>query len=301
MDQTAPIEAFRFAAPPAAFATDADGRRRVEGVAYSGDVITSHWYWSAIVFDLSGIEPAQRIPLLVEHDRSQRVGFTSLVAGTDLRLSEGRLLKNPLAQSVASDADDGFPWQLSVHIEPISTEDLRPGEKVTVNGREVHGPCTVFRQSRIREVSFTPTGVDHNTSARVFSSSKGAQHVDTKELEAKLSAATKEADELRGRLAAAEKRAEAAESAHKAAQLAQRTEDVKSLFAGMGRTFSDEAAKPYIEMDGAAFAIWKADMSQFSKKPETVAPKLPNALLSAGPEGTAEDEALINRLAGIKG
>jgi hypothetical protein len=293
IDREIPTSALRFAMPAQFAAAAAEGGpRRVEGVAYSGEVITGHWFWDAVVFDLAGVEPAGRIPLLVEHDRAQRVGHTSLSVGPDaIRLADGRLLSNPAARGIAEDADEGFPWQLSVHIEPLRIERLEAGATASINGRSVVGPASVFRASRIREVSLTPTGVDHQTEASVFSSSDkdktmtevtnttappgddlAAQVV---KLSADLAAATAATE-------AAIARADAAEAKVAEVQLSTRTAQVKGLFATMGREPTPAAMQPYIEMSEVSFAAISADLSR-------AIPAAPNHLFS--PQGTGGDPA----------
>lgn len=259
MDNTReiPAEALRFASP-ATFSVDEmpDGkkRRKAAGVAYSGDLLSGHWYWGNVIFDLAGIErPAGRLPLLVEHDRGKRVGHTALDIGADaLRLSDAVLLDTERARELADEADQGFPWQMSVHIEPLRIEELQPGAQATVNGRAIAGPATVFRASRIREVSFTPTGVDPNTSATVFSQPQGTNMPPTNTPGAADIAALTE------QLAAANRRADEAEQRLAAVQLSARTEAVKGLFAALGQTYTDEAAKPFLSMDEAAFSAASA-------------------------------------------
>lgn len=253
---TIPVEALRFSAPAAFAAGEGDDLRRVEGVAYSGEVVTGHWYWDAVVFDLSGVEDSGRLPLLVDHDPGKRVGFTELQIGADMRLSGGRLLNTPRGQEIAAEADQGFPWQLSVFIQPTRIERVQAGERATINGREVLGPVTVFRASRVREVSFTPTGADHRTQATVFSTGNGVKpmpgEVDTlKEQVAKLSAD----------LAAANARAEAAEGKEREARLSARKDKVTALFAAIGREVKDEAIAPYLALDEAQFAAVSADLT----------------------------------------
>lgn len=99
----------------------------------------------------------ERVPILIEHDRNQRAGVGSLTFGTDIRIS-GTLLPNEHGADIASESDVGFPWQLSVHIEPGRIEEVQPGQQVSVNGRTHSGPLTIFRDGLIRETSFTPTG-----------------------------------------------------------------------------------------------------------------------------------------------
>jgi hypothetical protein len=165
--------ALRFAAP-FEFEASPGGLRRIKGVAYSGDLLR-HPYWGAVIFDLSTTEAPKPVPVLIEHDRAQRAGVCSLTIGKRIDIADGHLLANDAGRAVAAEADAGFPWQLSVHIEPREVQMLSAGESVDVNGRKVEGPAAVFRNSLIREVSFTPTGVDSNTSAAVFSTAGRAQ------------------------------------------------------------------------------------------------------------------------------
>lgn len=167
-----PAAALHFDASTTEFAAAADGLRKFSGVAYAGGVITGHFYWGRVAFDLATTRFAERVPILIEHDRSQRAGFGQLSADAatgDLRIT-GTLLGNAHGQAIATEADAGFPWQLSVHIEPGSIEEIGEGFTTTINGRAVTGPLTVFRNSLIRETSFTPTGADSLTHARVFAS-----------------------------------------------------------------------------------------------------------------------------------
>jgi hypothetical protein len=165
-----PAEAFRFHAPAELFSEDADGakRRRVRGVAYSGDVITDHGFWNRVAFDLSDTTVDSRIPMLVDHDRSRRAGFASLAITDRVEVAEAFLLDNAVGREVAADADAGFPWQFSIHIAPSRIEFVDQGMTVTVNGRQFDGPIHIFRGNRIRELSLTPVGADHRTAASVF-------------------------------------------------------------------------------------------------------------------------------------
>lgn len=173
-----PTEACRFSAPIQfqSGATPAEPRR-ITGIAYSGDVL-AHPYWEAVIFDLATTTAPDRLPVLVEHDRSQRAGVARLrILPARIEVESGTLLRNATGDQVAADADAGFPWQLSVHIEPREVQRLSVGESVVVNGRKVEGPANVFRHSLIREVSLTPTGVDSNTSATVFSAGAARNYI----------------------------------------------------------------------------------------------------------------------------
>jgi hypothetical protein len=161
-------ESFRFAAEaPATIAAGKEGAaRRFEGVAYSGDVIKGHFYWGDVVFDLSSTKAAQKLPMLVGHDNEKIAGFSdSVKIGQQIDIAGALSSKTPFGQEVAALSDEGFPWQMSVRIEPAQVDEVGKGKSVQVNGRTFSGPITVFRNSVIREVSFTPTGWDAQTSA----------------------------------------------------------------------------------------------------------------------------------------
>lgn len=263
-----PIAALRFeASAPVAFAPDAaaDQRRQFDGVAYSGDVIRNHYYWGNVVFDLASTTAPARLPILIEHDRAQRAGFGALAIGNEIRIS-GTLLDNPSGNAIAAEADAGFPWEMSVHIEPGSIEEVGAGTEVTVNGRALTGPLTVFRNSRIRETSFTPTGADPNTSARVFNtadtleipvstaSREEPSMSDAPDTAQRLAALESDLAAAQAATAAANQRADAAEAALSAMQASARLDAVKALFTAIGREFSDEAATPFVGMTDAQFA-----------------------------------------------
>lgn len=254
-----PADAYRFLAPAELPAAPQGQARTLKGVAYSGGVIEPHHYWGRVVFDLASVEIPPAVPVLVDHDRSRRVGVAQMaVEGNALTITGGRLLTNEDARQVADDADAGFPFQLSVHIEPSNVQRVEPGETVTINGAQHFGPIHVFRDSRIREVSLTPTGADHRTSAQVFSAPPtGAvpmQQPQTTTPTAEQFAA------LEAKLQEAEARN--AELQQQLAQFSasQREADVRALFSDLGRQFSAEAAAPYLSLDATAFSALAADL-----------------------------------------
>lgn len=142
-------------------------KRTFTGVAYSGEPIVDHWYWDRIIFDLDSMQIKGRIPALLEHRTDKRAGSInshSVSYEEGLKI-EGTLLSNEYGTEVAQDSDDGFPWQMSVRIQPSKTEEIPADQSVFVNGKNYQGPITVFRGGRIREVSFCALGADDNTSA----------------------------------------------------------------------------------------------------------------------------------------
>ncbi len=113
----------------------------------------------------------------------QRLGFTDKVAvedGVGL-VAEGPLLQNDLAAQVRQESKDGFPWQASAYVVPLSVEEVLPGMTAEANGQTVHGPGTIFRTWLVREVSFATLGADANSAGEAFASGGQTLTVDTLE------------------------------------------------------------------------------------------------------------------------
>lgn len=277
---------FEFAALPNinAAGTDASGGpkpRRFSGVAYSGQVIPNHYWWGNVIFDLSSIEPpAKAFPALVNHDGDAVAGFID-----DFNIEpDGIKIGGPLifadgykGKYVADGSDAGFPWQMSVCIKPGSIEEVAPGTSVAVNGQSLEGPLTIFRNSKLTEVSFTPTGWDANTSAAAMSRANAAQppQGDTpmtpeekarmEQLERDLAAVNASNSTLKASIDAA-----AAETnALKAAALATRTTAVTQLFADLGQDVKPEATefKDMLSLPDSTFKTVETTMRASIKNP----------------------------------
>ena len=234
-------------------------KRTFSGVAYSGEVITDHWYWDRIVFDLDSMQIKGRIPALLDHSSRQRAGAInthSIDHQNGLTVS-GDLMSNEFGTQVAQDSDDGFPWQMSVRIEPSAIEEIQAGASVTVNGKVHQGPITVFRGGRIREVSFCALGADDNTNAVAASHSpknfNQPEDTDVTELE-KAQAAQKQAETER----------DAAQSELKKFKADKREEDIKALETSLNKQFSAEEKTSYTNMDDSAFSFMSQQLKQFS-------------------------------------
>ena len=234
-------------------------KRTFSGVAYSGEVITDHWYWDRIIFDLDSMQIKGRIPALLDHSTRQRAGAInshSIDHQNGLTVS-GDLMSNEFGTQVAQDSDDGFPWQMSVRIEPSAVEEIQAGVSVTVNGKVHQGPITVFRGGRIREVSFCALGADDNTNAVAASHSpkqfNQPEDTDVTELE-KAQAAQKQAEKERDDALADLKKFKADK----------REEDIKVLETALNKQFSAEEKTSYTNMDDTSFAFMSQQLTQFS-------------------------------------
>jgi len=264
MSKTLPAEYYQFRADqPAVLATAKDGAaRKFGGVPYTGRVIR-HGYWGAVVFDLASTRANDPTPALINHDSDQRCGFATLRFTTDqIEIADGTLLNSPSGLSIAAESDAGFPWQMSVCIQPGSIEELGAGTSAIVNGQAIQGPASIWRNNLIREVSFTPTGVDELTSAAALSA---AAFTPPKTESNAMSTPTVE--DLQSQITMMKASVEAAETARQVAvsQLETSRKEIRkgavqALFSTIGREFSEAAALPYLGMDDLTFSAIAADL-----------------------------------------
>ena len=234
-------------------------KRTFSGIAYSGEPIVDHWYWDRIIFDLDSLQIKGRIPALLEHRTSQRAGAInshSISHEKGLEIS-GDLLSNEFGTQVAQDSDDGFPWQMSVRIEPSKTEEIAADQSVFVNGKNYQGPITVFRGGRIREVSFCALGADDNTSAVAASHKpkKFNQQEDTNVTE--LEQAKAKITELEGQVNTLTEQ-------NKQFAAAKREAEITALGKDLGKEFSAEDITEMKALDDSAVAFSAKQLRQFS-------------------------------------
>lgn len=234
-------------------------KRTFSGVAYSGEVITDHWYWDRIVFDLDSMQIKGRIPALLDHSTRQRAGAInshSIDHQNGLTVS-GDLMSNEFGTQVAQDSDDGFPWQMSVRIEPSAVEEIQAGASVTVNGKVHQGPITVFRGGRIREVSFCALGADDNTNAVAASHSPKNfnQPEDTN---------VTELEQAQAKAKALQDQVDALTEQNKQFAAAKREAEISALGKDLGKEFSAEDVEEMKKLDDSAFAFSAKQLRQFS-------------------------------------
>ena len=234
-------------------------KRTFSGTAYSGEVITDHWYWDRIIFDLDSMQLKGRIPALLEHRSSQRAGAInthSISHQTGLTVS-GDLMSNEFGTQVAQDSDDGFPWQMSVRIDPSAIEEIQAGLSVSVNGKSHQGPITVFRGGRIREVSFCALGADDNTNAVAASHApknfNQPEDTDVTELE-----------KAQARIQELETKNSELETQNKQFAAAKREAEITALGKDLGKEFSAEDITEMKALDESAFAFSAKQLRQFS-------------------------------------
>lgn len=234
-------------------------KRKFKGTAYAGGRVDGHWYWgrSGVVFDLDGIEIDKPTALLEEHFGSSRIGVVQTVDTNGKIDVSGDFLTNAKAQEIVQDSDDGFPFQMSMMIDPGSIEEVSQGKTVIVNGQSFEGPITIFRQNRIREFTICSTGADRNTSIKAFSGKANPnptkEDTDVTELE-QAQAAQKQAETERDNALAELKQFKAQK----------RADEIAALETELKTQFSAEDKTAYTNMDDSVFSFTAKQLRQFS-------------------------------------
>jgi len=145
---------------------------RIHVAAYGGGLMNVAGF-GPVVIDVEGIEAADRVPLLADHEnRINAVLGSGTPTRADGRLSvEGTLSRtNELALRVIDLHRDGVPLQASVGAEPLDTERIAKGRQVVVNGRTVRAETSSFllvRRARLKHVAIVPNGADSSTSVNI--------------------------------------------------------------------------------------------------------------------------------------
>lgn len=223
------------------------------GVAYSGGMVPDFGWLGDVAIDLATMSVPDRGFSLVNHDPNQRAGhFSPTLDGNQLRVAGVFSKTTESGQSVAGEFSEGAPWKLSVGINGRFESYDRPTQ-VNVNGQQliVDG---IFRNARLLEVSFVYADADPNTSVSAFSANQKLPEPPMAEDTARIAALETQVAELTAKLAAADARADAAETALATHKSTARLAAVKSLFESTGLEFSDAKAAPYLAMDETAFA-----------------------------------------------
>ena len=234
-------------------------KRKFKGTAYAGGRVDGHWYWgrSGVVFDLDGIEIDKPTALLEEHFGSSRIGVVQAVDTNGKIDVSGDFLTNAKAQEIVQDSDDGFPFQMSMMIDPGSIEEVSQGKSITVNGQSFEGPITIFRQNRIREFTICSTGADRNTSIKAFSGK--ANPNPTKE-----DTNVTELEQAQAKAKALQDQVDALTEQNKQFAAAKREAEISALGKDLGKEFSAEDVEEMKKLDDSAFAFSAKQLRQFS-------------------------------------
>jgi len=157
---------FRVGGSSGAEGDSSESSNAFNGIGYTGGVV--NLWGENCIFDLSNVEHNQALPALINHDPNQRAGVIDQISVSNQIAVSGKFLSNAHGESVQQESKDGFPFQMSIGVQPRSYEYLREGQTV-VNGQTVNAPATIYRNNVISEISFVPVGADLNTSAFALS------------------------------------------------------------------------------------------------------------------------------------
>lgn len=150
---------------------DDEKRRRFKMLGYTGATVRRAY--GAAVFDLTGLDMKKKMPILLEHDTSQIVGYgRGMVTPEGLEVEGTIVTSLECGRKVAELSDAGFPWEASIGVAVMNWEDVPKGESVEVNNRTVEGPISVARSCRMLEVSFVTAGADKFTHAVALSAAQ---------------------------------------------------------------------------------------------------------------------------------
>src|SRR5690606_5251483 len=108
--------------------------RRFRGVAYTGVAMRVVGWPRPVVVDLAGLQiRAQGTPILKDHSLSLIVGHSTnaVIASPNLRVEGVVSGGGAVADDFVRAAERGFPWQMSVGVQPTRVEEVRAGERVT--------------------------------------------------------------------------------------------------------------------------------------------------------------------------
>lgn len=148
--------------------------------AYTGEVV-ERW-WGMLGIEVSGIKAKKKIPVLLNHDTSQIVGYSTntFTDGSFFVIGKFSEVTEPAKEAKAL-AGEGFPWQASIGVRPLKIMALEAGGEMVVNGKKLKGPAEVWLESEVIETSFVPLGADSKTSISTFSkfteqAPQGAEH-----------------------------------------------------------------------------------------------------------------------------
>jgi hypothetical protein len=156
----------------AKLAASEEGKPRVlQMEAYSGGIIKDHFWWGDLAIDTDGLKMSGKIPILVDHDTSRKVGYGKFTVDKDHKIipTESKFLDTEHAQEFIKLSDEGFPYQASIYARPTKIQRLMEKEEVEVNGFKMKGPGTIWRESVLKECSIVTFGADPNTKSAAMS------------------------------------------------------------------------------------------------------------------------------------
>ena len=153
---------------------DPDAPVAVSIEAYNGGVMSVTGI-GPLVCDVAGVEADGPVVLLDGHTNTlaATLGSATVQPVDGQRLTAtGRISRtNAIAATAIRLASEGVPLQASIGAEPTEPPTrVRPGQTVTVNGRDITaGPSgfLLFRSTRLRHIAILPNGADASTTVSI--------------------------------------------------------------------------------------------------------------------------------------
>lgn len=220
------------------FSKSEDGAGKFSMDGYTGARM-QRWYGD-IVVDLKGITlgTKRKMAILRDHNPGRIVGHGKPYRAENDHVGVKGTFSRSTPDGIEAEGLSGeaFPWQASISIDRVKAEEIPEGEKSEVNGRTEKGPVTIFRKSRLREVSFVVFGADSNTSA------VAASDEPTEEIEYLSSDGRKEHDMTEEELKGKEAELKASADATKTEAMAAGDKAAQDRFAAFRKDFGDEFA-----------------------------------------------------------
>lgn len=225
------------------------------GIAYSGGVVPNYGWYGDSAIDIGSLSIPDQMFALVNHDKDQRAGHCRVwIEGNAIRVAGQFSRTTAAGKSVAGEFKEQAPWKLSVGFN-ANSDEMSPPQTVDLNGQSLT-LSTIFRNARILEVSFVPADADPNTTVAAFAAPSPTPPQETKSMadDTRMADLERQVADLTAQLSAEKTRADTAETAFSTYRTEARMAAVKVLFGDCGLEFSDEKAKPYLDMSDLSFS-----------------------------------------------
>ena len=141
---------------------------KCSGVAYSGGTV--NYYGEKFIVDLKGLEIAQQIPILYNHNNSPafRLGIANIANDGQKLTFDGEIDSESEIGKWLTTTGKKWKWQVSIGFN-VNYGDYKYVDaetKAEINGVEV-SDCLIAVKSKLREISLVAVGADDKTSMEI--------------------------------------------------------------------------------------------------------------------------------------